>query len=254
MNSTSITKTIITFSEFIELLCKIQESIWDDNNPVWLETDPTWKRSDHALETYKSLYSNWKPISYDTIEYQLRYPKVELNFSQWGNVIYLPPLKKDSKFVPILSPYCILNETQSIARLQVMLVRRGNNTDEDKKPHGLGFRLETPENMNQAMNSTGRSQNMGANNDIGMHDFHHAQLIHRFRHEKLDLLNIYSLPWLPQSQPSFPLPAKCPITLLLCLIVTLYGGKSYMLFFNKYKSAITGIESYLGKLKLWIDI
>ena len=96
--------------------------------------------------------------------------------------------------------------------------------------NGIGFRMETPES---------------ANTSIGIHDFYHAQLIQRFSPKQFsDKLQTKCLNWLPGSQPSFPLPANCPVTLLLCLIVTLYGRKCY----TNICGRIPGIEQYRNKL------
>ena len=128
--------------------------------------------------------------------------------------------------------------------------------DENGKPRGIGFRLETPESMNQDVEPS-ESQNQGANTNSkeGIHDFHHAQLIRKFGNKLDSKLKIECPSWLPQSQPSFPLPAKCPVTLLLCLIVTLYGRKCYNKFvsdhLNQYgKSAV---KPYEKKLEPWVN-
>ena len=114
----------------------------------------------------------------------------------------------------------------------------------DKKgnPYGIGFRMETPESMNQ-------EGDMPANG--GIHDFHHAQLIRRFGQPKLDILPIDCPVWIPDSQPSFPLPAECPVTLLLCLIVTLYGRNYYNQFLTQHQ--IFDIKRHLKKIDRWIN-
>ena len=115
----------------------------------------------------------------------------------------------------------------------------------DKKgdPYGIGFRMETPESMNQ-------EGNMPAN--PGIHDFYHAQLIQSFRREELNSeLQIDCPCWIPESQPSFPLPAECPVTLLLCLIVTLYGRNYYNEFLTEHH--IFDINRHLKKIDRWIN-
>ena len=177
--------------------------------------------------------------------------EVGFSESQRGKVIYLPPLEKDPDCVPILSPYFNLKETQSIAKLRVLLVR----LDENRKPHGIygiGFRMETPEKINQGVNSSVNSQRVDTADNSGSHDFHHAQLIRKFGQKKLDnKLQIDCPIWLPQSQPSFPLPAECPVTLLLCLLVTLYGRKYYNQFLTDHN--IFEIGQYQQELNRWIN-
>ena len=131
-----------------------------------------------------------------------------------------------------------------------MLVCCGNCTDENQIPSGIGFRLETPEIMNQPDATT---------NNEGIHDFHHAQLIKKFGKKKLDRkLQIKCPNWLPESQPSFPLPAKCPVSLLFCLIVTLYGRKEYFEYrtqFPKQNSYYPeyDVSAHLKELDQWIN-
>ena len=108
---------------------------------------------------------------------------------------------------------------------------------------GLGFAWKRRESMNQ-------EEDMPANG--GIHDFYHAQLIQRFRREELNSeLQIDCPCWIPDSQPSFPLPAKCPVTLLLCLIVTLYGRNYYNQFLMEHQ--IFDIKRHLKKLDPWIN-
>ena len=115
--------------------------------------------------------------------------------------------------------------------------------DGNQDPYGIGFRMETPESMNQTTNAT---------DSVGIHDFHHAQLIRTFGQSKLDdKLRVCSPDWLPTTQPSFPLPAKCAVTLLLCLIVTLYGRKYYNRFLAEHE--IFDIKQHKETLDTWIN-
>ena len=100
--------------------------------------------------------------------------------------------------------------------------------DKDDKTtlNGIGFRMETPEGTD--------------NGSTGIHKFYHAQLIQQFSPKEFkDKLQTKSLSWLPESQPSFPMLADCPVTLFLCLIVTLYGGGKY---YKKICRPMHGIE------------
>ena len=120
------------------------------------------------------------------------------------------------------------------------------SSDKDENFRGIGFRLETPEGQNQ-------EEETAANE--GTHDFYHAQLIHRLDQTKFDSLQIDCPSWLPQSQPSFPMPAKGPVTLLMCLIVTLYGREGYKQFFKTYINDYrrSDVEHYKKKLDPWIN-
>ena len=150
-----------------------------------------------------------------------------------------------------LSQSClyIASGTKHIAsqKLRVMLVCLGNCTDEYQKPYGIGFRLETPECSNQTETPAGNE---------GIHDFHHAQLIKNFEKDDLDSkLQIDCPSWLPTTQPSFPLPAKCPMSLLFCLIATLYGKKEYNNLRNEFRqrSDHSLVGEHLKELDQWIN-
>lgn len=228
-----MTKTIATLKDILTHFFRIQEA-------AWFAEEPRWKQANQALETYRVVSGKWEPITLRDVEYLFAGSELTLDFSRWGKVLYLKPLEKNPEFVPVLSLSCTLNETQSVARLRVMLVCLDGNHE---NLSGIGFRMETPESMNQHGIEAGNK---------GVHDFHHAQLIRRFGEAKLDeKLQINCPCWLPESQPSFPLPAQCPVTLLLCLILTLYGKKYYIDIVTA--DTIFGIKPYREKLNQWIN-
>lgn len=233
-----MTKPSKVLKDFLIHLLKKQRS-------AWITKNSQNKPSCQALKTYNAVKNKWIPITSDK-EIESLFKQPQLDFSDQGKVLYLPPLKKDGHFVPILSLYCKWNETHSIAKLRVMLVCLGNCPDECQKPYGIGFRLETPESANQTKTPAGNN---------GIHDFHHAQLIKKFGKDYLDSkLQIDCPSWLPEAQPSFPLPAKCPLSLLFCLIVTLYGRKEYENYRTEFqmRSDHSQIGEHLKELDQWI--
>lgn len=54
----------------------------------------------------------------------------------------------------------------------------------------------------------------------GPHNFFHAQHVSRFGD---DHVRLPSPSWVPEIQPSFPIPATDPMELLLCSLITIYG-------------------------------
>ena len=235
-----MTKPSDALKDLLILLFQRQKSAWEKRNPKD-------KPSKQALKTYNAVKDKWIPITLKEIE--SLFDKSQQDFSEWGKVLYLPPLKKDAHFVPVLSLDCRWNQTQHSARLKVMLVCRCNCTAENQKPYGIGFRLETPESTNQPATTTGNK---------GIHDFHHAQLIKKFGKKKLDRkLQICCPDWLPEAQPSFPLPAKCPVSLFFCLIATLYGRNAYFDYrgmFPKQKHYHGyNVRDHLKELDQWIN-
>ncbi len=227
-----MTETIDTLKDILTPLFQIQEG-------AWFAEERKWNQNNQALETYRAVSGKWEPITLGEIEYLFESSELNLDFARWGKVLYLKPLEKNAEFVPVLSLTCTLNETQSIARLRVMLVC----LDKNGTPYGIGFRMETPEGTNQNGNETSNK---------GIHDFHHAQLIRTFGQSKLDdKLRVCCPDWLPTTQPSFPLSANCPVTLLLCLIVTLYGRKFYNRFVAEHD--IFDIKQHKDILDPWIN-
>ena len=238
-----MTRIINVLKSILTPLLKIQQS-------VWIDEEPNRIRSCQALATYKALFYKFGllPITLEDIEKLLPLSETDgMNFCKFGKVLYLPPLEKDARFVPILSLSCTLKETRSIAQLKVMLVSLDDCFEEDRKFYGIGFRMETPESWKQNTDQPAKP---------GRHDFHHAQLIQKFDQKKLDKKVKIECPcWIPVTQPSFPLPAECPVTLLLCLIVTLYGRKYYNDFMGLYFNNSKGseIKPYKDKLDPWIN-
>lgn len=58
------------------------------------------------------------------------------------------------------------------------------------------------------------------NGSAGAHDFYHAQLCNSIDSR----IKASTPPWLPDSQPSFPMDADDQISLVLCMLISLYGG------------------------------
>lgn len=221
-------KTITAFNHILTSLCDIQESAWNNENAEW-------KPSKRALKTYKSVFQQLpysiRPIKSKDIErfFCSSQKCVNLNFFEEKKVLYLPPMKRDAedaKFVPIFSLSCNLSRNQNVARFRVMLVSLEENILK-----GIGFRMEPPENINQN----------------GRHNFHHAQFIQQFSPKQYGNILPTKCPnWLPESQPAFPMPADCPVTLLLCILLTLYGWD----FYNKFCDKLSTTDEYRKKLDL----
>ena len=224
--------------ETIDALKDILRSLFDIQNDTWFNPALEPKPSCQSFKIFQVLSDKCEPMgAFRNIKHLFKPSGLNLDFSK--RVLYLPPLEKKGNFVPILSLSCTLGETQCSAQFKVMLVC----LDEDKKLCGIGFRLETPENMNQ---------NVDERSNEGIHDFFHAQLIRKFDRLAPDSTQgINSPKWLPKAQPSFPLPADCPVSLLLCLIVTLYGRTYYNEFLEIYGTSKT--QEYQDKLDLWIN-
>jgi hypothetical protein len=162
--------------------------------------------------------------------------ELRVDFSQEGRVLYLPPLQKNAEFVPILCTKCNVKGNKAEVNLQVMMVRL---SDDGRTLQGIGFRLETPSQEEQKETQVKDS----------IHGFYHAQLIRGFGCG----LSVECPDWLPEDQPSFPLAANSPTTLVLCLLLTLYGKKAYLDLFRSVsplgkllKEDVEGIKRCIG--------
>jgi len=216
-------KTIGTFRTILTRLYQEQDRTWSPRSSrkkVPKEAQSVWDE----LSQYW-----WPPIEERELEKLLKHPdQLDLEFEK-HKVLYLPPLKKGGVFVPAMSMNCVINDDVEDIKIRVMLVRRDG---ESNQLQGIGFRLESPE---------------GEGED--RHDFYHAQLIAGFRKEK----DIKSISWLPDSQPSFPILARCPITMILSLLITLYGKNYCLEFYNNYSLHRANIKSYMNQLNEWVN-
>lgn len=119
------------------------------------------------------------------IEAQTMRKEMDENF-----YIYLPPMYRESHFIPVMR--LVLDLPANTVNLRVELHTFPQN---QSAPQGIGIRFECP---------------MGTS---GSHSYHHVQL---FRPNG----NSFEV---PESFPALPLPAHDPLSLLLCLIIALYG-------------------------------
>ena len=86
-----------------------------------------------------------------------------------------------------------------------------------------------------------------------IHDFYHTQLIQSFGNSPFDRKVQVECPsWLPVSQPSFPLTANCPITLVFSLLLTLYGKRYCWEFFHNHNPQLNDLKQQMNKLDEWI--
>lgn len=223
-----------TIRGFRNLLLKI----FDEQKSAW--SAETQNIQSKALECYYQCGS-WKQISAREFENWLssKGNEIEIDFSTRQAILILPPLIEDNEFVPILNLRCKLNRNQNSIRIYIIMVR----LDEKKKLQGIGFRFESPEIEQYAY-----TENEDQANE-GLHDFYHAQLITGFSYgPPVEIPN-----WLPVTQPSFPLPANDPITLVFALLLTFYGKKYCWEFYSKHGSNLPELSSRIEKMNEWIE-
>lgn len=81
--------------------------------------------------------------------------------------------------------------------------------DDDSHLRSMALRYESPEGMS------------GVECQPSTHGFYHVQMCRKFRGVK----RFVAPSWVPDSQPSVPLDAEDTVSLILCLLVSLYGSR-----------------------------
>ena len=105
----------------------------------------------------------------------------------------------------------------------------------------LAIRFETDERYR---NSGGEpSSHDNSEGESGSHDFCHAQLCNFINNR----IPISTPAWIPDSQPSIPLDADNQVSLVLCMLTSLYGGKCV---FNKLReSGDRDLKKHLNEVR-----
>ena len=125
----------------------------------------------------------------------------EVPFLGQKRFLWLEPTD-DKKMLPLLT----LSSTDKLVhfRLYALLMRLDHNS----RLQSLAMRFETSEG------------DMGLDHKAGMHDFCHAQFCNSIDPD----IKPTTPAWIPDSQPSIPLDADNQVTLVLCMLISLYGG------------------------------
>lgn len=119
--------------------------------------------------------------------------------------IYLPPITKDRITLPVMSIKCDLTMEQPQLSLRVML-HFFRKTDSIPSVKAIGYRYETPE-------ESGKNRSR--------HDYYHSQPIICF--DKDHSPSPFCDTDILEKTPAFPLDAKSPATLLMSMLISLYG-------------------------------
>lgn len=230
-------------------LRKLFHLLYQEQQRNWYPQRRGRKASARAREVWERLVNlGWTPIGEREFEYwfPVSADELHIDFSQRKLVLYLPPLEKNAEFVPVLSLKCNLDETRINIELRVMLVCRVEDDEGKEMLCGVGFRLESPYGEEEDKDKEEGEEN--EDEKEGLHDFYHAQLMRSLGWKS----SVECPSWLPCTQPSFPLTADCPITLVLCLLLTLYG-KDYCWDFYAHNHQLSDLHQYMTKLQPWIN-
>jgi len=211
--------TIRVFKQLFGVLCRVQQSAWFDMEPEW--NVPT--QVPQVL--YYLIGHGWNPITEKEIESLFSDSGVEVRLSDRKSVLYLPPMKEESNFLPVLSLECKLDDENDVMKLRLMLVHCSGNGE---KPHGIGFRIEEGKDV---------------------HGFYHAQLIKNLEGAAGGESPPIECPLrFPEKQPCLPLNAENSVTLVLCLLISLYGIRYCWNLINNHQiSELTSYLKYFGE-------
>lgn len=230
----------------IGALRQLFERLYREQQGSWFPQGRGRKASAQAQKAWEEhLINLWYPMGEEDFEYWFPTSSYELHvdFSRRDRFLYLPPLEKDAEFVPILSMKCDLDDTRAEMKLQVMLVRLVG-----RRLCGIGFRLESRRGDEEE--EEGDTEMDEEEEREGRHDFYHAQLIRDFDGGP----PIECPEWLPCTQPSFPVTADCPVTLVLCLLLSLYGKRCSWDFVSRDTGLFHFLKPYVkDKLQSWVQ-
>lgn len=191
--------------------------IFKKSRTLWRrETTPEGEKvSKTLLDDYHELLRVKPPIQQGELEHLVREPKY--NRFLLNKPFYLPPLKHNRDFIPILQQvkWKLTDGSDISIRIEMHRFVQTYPGGSRSHPRSLGFRFEKHEASTT-------------------HDFMHVQLT---RQQCPD--------WLPTHVPCIPTIAGCPTSLLFCALASLYGKDMYKMLF----SGIEMPDKYLKPLK-----
>jgi hypothetical protein len=175
--------------------------------------DDSVEASPDLRRVYDHIRRDFPPCGESEIEWLLKKAPLSGSSLEVG-FIWLEPMRTTPAAIPVLAFEYSFDARRKVC-LRVAIFVPGD----DQYPVGaIGYRLESPEG--------GRS-----------HNFHHAQHIVDFGPEARPL----PCPrWIPTSQPALPINAKDSVSLLVGLLVSLYGVDS-----DVVKNLLTTSHGYM---------
>jgi len=116
-------------------------------------------------------------------------------------------------------------------KLRFILVR---DDDETQQLVCIGFRMDKGEDE---------------------HGFYHAQLIRCLQGDDTDEDYIECPRWLPETQPSLPICAVSSATLLLCMLLSIYGLEGFGRLVSEFShNHVHRLPEHLRKFREWFNL
>lgn len=205
----------------LAIVKSILMDLWKRQNRGWRDRS---EPSQQAWQTYQQLINRGQVgLTREALETLISGKRGDgaRSFGTAGTrFIFLPPIERDEGFVPVLylpGDFASWAADKREARVCLALYGWYDPTGGRSRLVALGFRFETPHDAHRADVGT---------EEPGRHAYHHVQLIRCIDGHELD-----NCPeWLPESLPALPCAAACPISLLLCMYLSLYGRRQFRRF------------------------
>ena len=179
---------------------------------------PFTKLEDQVYEKYKP-----SPVEVHGLKGLLR-ANSDLELRDQRQFLFLEPIV-EKRILPLLT---LKTSNRWVSfRAYVLLTM----LDQHEALQALAIRFETDEGIPHA------------NGVTGSHDFCHVQLCRYIN----DTTRATTPSWLPESQPSLPLDADDQIGLVLCMLISLYGGR--YVAERLYKSGDRDLLPHLKKVR-----
>lgn len=167
------------------------------------------------------IFSSFPAITARGLERAL--PKTQEERGETGDLkefIYLKPVKEGA--LPLLRCYWRFDNARPECKFRVVLFKRlKGGASRNGNWAAWGFRIESPE-------APGKEAPGGHENQVSResrHGFWHIQMMSEFDKEEARVERVVEsrAPWIPESDPAFPIAARDPTDALLILLVSLYG-------------------------------
>ena len=199
--------------------------ISDILSPFLIENQ--WNNEKYTLLQTK-IYENYHSLALSINDIPLSYKFIEntdISMKDKNQFLHLEPTE-DKTIFPVIT----IQSTEKWLhfRIYALLIM----FDCDSSLQTLAIRFETDEGDGQKGSA------------IGSHDFCHAQ----FCKSLTSKIRATTPKWIPDSQPSFPLDAEDQISLVLCMLTSIYGGAHVLRKLNESGVRIR-LQSYINKVR-----
>jgi len=182
--------------------------------------------SDDTKDTYYSLIDIKYPLSEGEFKKFVEETTKRGNFQIELDRLYLPPLEDEGEFIPILALSCDLKSPHGSISFRIRLIRG----DTKKKPltfQGIGYRFEL-------------------GHSTSTHSYYHVQFTN-LADESDPKWQLPGCPvWIPTLIPRILTPARNPVSLILCILLSLYGKIEFV---DKLVSGIRADKRYFELIK-----